>query len=147
MAAGLYAAREAEMAYEQTGPPTRGLLYTYQVGRMALRARYQTKPAPFPLYMRKCAFTNSRSFSPHSNIEHLNFLTLYYMLWLSLLWKFKFLHSEQFLLEFPLLWRFRSCMGHFCPRTPVLPFGTDLDRCFDDSSTKSRQQQTTPTTK
>ena len=39
MAAGLYAPRGVETAYERTGPVTRGKLC--KVGRMALRARYQ----------------------------------------------------------------------------------------------------------
>ena len=41
MAAGLYAPRGIEMAYERTGPVTRGKLC--EVGRLALRARYQTR--------------------------------------------------------------------------------------------------------
>ena len=50
MTAGLYARRGVEMAYERRGPVIRG--YLCVVGRMALRARYQTINLTFMLTVR-----------------------------------------------------------------------------------------------
>ena len=52
---------------------------------------------------------------------------------------------NNFFLSFPCSEDFVRVWDIFVPGLLFYLLGTDLDRCFDDSSTKSRQQQTTHT--
>ena len=85
-----------------------------------------------------------KTFSSHSNIEHLNALSPYYFAMTSP--SLNILNSftlYKFFLSFPCFENL-FVYGTLLWGTPFLSFGTDLDRCFDDSSTKNRRQQTTP---